>query len=73
MSLSETVPPQSSYLSVESAYLKFAADAGHHCKDAIMNLLIVLFLIGNLVKNYIFSTFTKACISLYSSSVMINH
>ena len=50
----------------------------------IINLLIVVFSMGNLVKKYIFlnhlkqhfqnfDTFTRACISLYSSLVMISH
>ena len=49
-----------------------------------MNLLIVVFSIANLVKKYMFlnhlkqhfqnfDTFIRACISLYSSLVMINH
>ena len=48
-----------------------------------MNLLIVVFYMGILVKKYIlnhlkqhlqnFDTFTSASISLYANSVMINH
>ena len=45
-----------------------------------MNLLIVVFLMGNLVKKYMFLNHLKqhfqnfdTFISLYSSSVMINH
>ena len=50
---------------------EFAADAGHNCKDAIMNLSIVVFFMGHLVRKFLFLnhfkqhfqnfyTFTKA-------------